>query len=969
VFVADFKADGKLDILTSDGTMNLGNGGGTFKLGTRVAGGVLAVADFNGDGKPDLLEQGTGTLLVLLGNGDGTFQAPISTPSGATLGPVAAIDLTGDGKVDVVGIFNSSLFVYIGKGDGTFATGVAYNLGATSVGEAILSSRDFNSDGKIDIAVSISGNGVPGEEIVFLGDGDGTFQTTARTSAGVISPTSGVVGDFNGDGKLDLVLSTTAPKVYVLLGNGDGTFQAPVAALPSSGLLAAADLNGDGKLDLVLQSDPTVSQVYLGNGDGTFSNANNYILSPPTPPASSSWLALADFNGNGKPDIAAGNAVLVGNGNGTFQGIPLGAVPDLLSAAVVGTFIKNGAPGVAALSNQNVYILENNSSGVLSLAHTYALIHILQQPAIVTADFNGDGNLDLLVVGSDPTTLNWSYSVLLGNGDGSFQLPIVYPQSVYTGNLQSFSVAVADFNNDRKFDVAISSGNQSLALLLGNGDGTFAAPSYVFDAGASPLVVADFNGDGKMDIAAGNGILFGNGDGTFQPEVFPTSLTNFYGAQFTADFNNDGKPDLLSALQVALGHGDGTFTLLPAALPGQVNAVADFNGDGKPDVLITLGTLTGSEFQLQTGILLGNGDGTFGSMINVPTTGLLPATSVVADMNGDGRPDIVFPWHSAVNGVGVMLNTTPPSFALTASAPSPTPVVAGSSAASTVTVTATFGFNQTVTLACAGLPSGTSCGFNPPSVGNSSGTSKLTIATTASAAGTYAVQVQGSTGSIVNSVPLSLVVQAAPDFTIAAGSGSPTSQTISAGQTASFNLELGPTGSFSGTVNLTCAVTPVVSPAPTCNLSNSSVHMIGGTQSVTVKVGTTASVTTSVVPPITFPLMDDADNVDCDAAGIGVAMGPKTKASASSCSLVDSTGICAVPGMRWKRVVDSHHRRNSLRDVYGDNYGDFGQFEPQHGCAGDCSIASFVRLAGLGIRQPCSRNHSAVFVYCLLTAS
>jgi hypothetical protein len=195
----------------SDGTLNLGNGNGTFKAGTPVAGTPLAVADFNGDGVPDVLEQGTGTLLVLLGNGDGTFQAPVSTNSGAgTFTAIAGGDVNGDGKADVLGVYNGNLLVYISTGNGTFAAAVPYFSTNTSSQFSAITLGDFNGDGKVDVAVSVSslsgGQYQAGQEIVLLGNGDGTFQA-GKTSTGVIAPTSAVAGDFDNDGNLDLAIS------------------------------------------------------------------------------------------------------------------------------------------------------------------------------------------------------------------------------------------------------------------------------------------------------------------------------------------------------------------------------------------------------------------------------------------------------------------------------------------------------------------------------------------------------------------------------------------------------------------------------------------------------------------------------------------------------------------------------------------------------------------------------------------
>jgi hypothetical protein len=775
VFVADFNGDGKPDILTSDGTMNVGNGDGTFTLGTSISSSpvpVLAVVDFNGDGKADVLEQGTGTLLVLLGKGDGTFQAPVSTASGASLAGVIVGDVNGDGKPDVLGVFNNALIVYLGKGDGTFASGVPYSLGVTTSGAAITTVLgDFNGDGKTDAAVLIEGTvGVgAGPGLVLLGNGDGTFRSPV-TSTGVFDPGEVVTGDFNGDGKLDLVIGNTNSDcngttcldpagIYLSLGNGDGTFQAPTQTSFPDGAFAVADVNGDGNLDVILNNAWSFAQIFLGNGDGTFSNDSDYVLNMPSPfsNAPSTATVVADFNLDGKMDIAAGGAVQLGNGDGTFRGIPLGVVSNPLTSMAVGDFAKNGHPGVAILPqpkngiSNSLSILANNGAGTLTLAHAYPLQD--SALAIVTADFNGDGNLDLVVTGFDPNTTNWSYTVLLGNGDGSFQLPAYYPQNVSGGGVS----VVGDFNRDGKPDLAVLAG-QSVAVLIGNGDGTFAAPVLYFDNGSSALVMADFNNDGKLDLAVTGGLLFGNGDGTFQAAVFPTSLNGFI-PLLTADFNNDGKPDLLSNSQIALGNGDGTFNLLPP-LSNPSTIVGDVNGDG---ILDLIGNITDSGSHPYAGeVQLGLGNGSFGAVIPILSQGNIVPGGYLADMNGDGKPDLVFVPAtgagviSSVAGVAVLLNTT-----------------------------AAFG---------------------------------------------------------------------RPDFSIAPASGSQTSQSVTAGQTANFSLSFSAAGSFSGTVNLTCSVTPAASQGPTCSLSSSSVQLPGtGPQTVTVKIGTTASVTGMTAPVMQLP--------------------------------------------------------------------------------------------------------------------
>ena len=319
VAAADIDGSGQTDIVVGSFSGNLisallNTDGGLFGVmtNTSITNGIgypvsLAAADFNHDNVMDLAvardfpPAGLGPLTVLLGRGDGSFAWGTNYGSGNYYSVVVG-DLNHDNEPDiVVGSNNGRVSVFLGNGDGSFAGPTNYHPGSTTIGWAV-ALGDFNADNNLDIVVSSFW-----EKKVFVltGAGDGTFQITTNYAL-TSNPEQVVTADANSDGKLDIItVNTSSNSFSVLLGNGDGTFQLLVnyGLGAASQNLTTGDFNGDGFLDLVTANYLTTNvSILLGNGDGTFALATNLPVSSEFRPQS---VAVADFDGDGKPDIVA----------------------------------------------------------------------------------------------------------------------------------------------------------------------------------------------------------------------------------------------------------------------------------------------------------------------------------------------------------------------------------------------------------------------------------------------------------------------------------------------------------------------------------------------------------------------------------------------------------------------------------------------------------------------------------------
>jgi subtilisin family serine protease len=873
------------------------------------------IADVNGDGKPDLvlLEFSNDyieafNLTVFLNDGSGNFSNPIRShvidedygTSGA-VGDVALGDFRHTGLPDFVAVGSpsdlGSSYIAFAKnnGDGTFTP---LPLAKPSGAQGLIGVGDFNGDGKLDFVVVAPVLGAPESMLtVFLGNGDGTFTPGYSTTFATTDwPGKVWVGDFNGDGKLDVLVhvignseGTLGQDVYEFLGRGDGTFAPAKDVLPNVGDMAVGDLNHDGIDDIVEIVEPLTTfadyiplqyAIYLGQPDGSFKLTNTYQpyagLSVPTP-----GLTLADFNGDGNLDIAA------------FQTFP--------------SYVEN-----PSLAHTFLQILAGNGDGTFTPTYTTFDFDQILVPQF-TADLNGDGKADLVELAGYggsfnvvPATLGPSLQVRLvstpiigstgtarvtlavaSSADTAIQLAASDPAISIPASVTIPSGSVSQdvpfqigsgFNSQHVFTINASLGTQTATAYGWQANGSLAEGFTMWLANSSQTAfVAQASGDYGLNIASIN-----NYATTVQSSC--TGLPAWATCQFSAPAltipaGTSSASSLVVATTSAAQVGTYQFTVIATdgTITRQVAATLQVQASPPPNILGVISpasaTLSpGQSANLEITLISENSAaGTLslqcsgipsGSTCSFnPTTTTLPANGSVTDQLtvqvgsavqiGTYPFSVVATVGSITNQIAVTLQVQgPPDFS-GAISPASATVTVGQSASFAINLISQNDATGNVNLQCLNIPSGTACTFNPtvPSLpANDNVTDQLTVqASSAAQVGTYPFTVLATLGTITHQIAATLQVQEStgpPNFS---GSISPTSATLSAGQSANFSITLNSQNGASGSVSFQCLNVPS---GTTCTFNPTTANLpANGNASDTLTVQVNSR--PAVAPPVT----------------------------------------------------------------------------------------------------------------------
>ena len=617
----------------------------------------IAINDINIDGQFDLVvtNRGTNNIGILLGYGNGSFSRPINLVTGSVSSISMVIaDLNKDGFPDVVVISNdtSSVNVFFGKKEG-FGTETIYstvNKARSIANDAINDKTGLN---EIDVSSKDrrerSRRAFGSNELCQIG-GNGGLSDGSYTVA---------VGDFNGDGYLDLVVDTFT-SLRFFLGHNDGTFTYGTIYSLDHGVnyFMVADLNSDGLLDVVVSYydvNGMFVEILFGNGNGSFAGQVTHRTGDTL-----GHIAVGDFNNDKRSDVVVVDSLgdiftLLGTDNGSFinqMTYSTGASPQSIA---VGDFNNDTRLDIVVgdtISN-NIGVLFGYGNGTFAGQMSYPTR--FSPSSIVVCDLNSDTILDLIVTNDK----DHSVSVFFGFGNGSFQDPFTFPAGE-----TPWSATVGHFNNDDQLDiVVIDSAKNQLLIFFGDGNGSF-VNHINCSTGLYPnsAVVGDFNNDGRSDIAVTNRLakyisvfiykqIQFTAKGTFSGSANDSRL-KCIGVN---DFNNDNILDIVVVnygtknIVLLLGHGDGSFekqTVVPLDWNSnpQTIAIADFDKDNQTDLVIANSGTSNID------LLLGDGRGALTRQRNDGYTLNHPPSIIVADdFNRDGQVEVVVTYENMDN--------------------------------------------------------------------------------------------------------------------------------------------------------------------------------------------------------------------------------------------------------------------------------------------------------------------------------